>query len=154
MNRPNAANVLALAKYTKINVQTGVEDASPHRLIQMLLDGALTRIATAKGCIKLNQIKKKGENIGSAISILGGLRDSLDHDVGGEMAANLDNLYEYMSHQLMFTNHSNDEAALDEVHGLLMELKTAWDEIGNSPEAKSMATNEQHDTSIQEQKVG
>ena len=154
MSRPNAANVLALAKYTKINVQTGVEDASPHRLIQMLFDGALSRIATAKGCIKLNQIEKKGENIGSAISILGGLRDSLDHEVGGEMADNLDKLYEYMTHRLMHANQSNDEAALVEVQALLMEIKTAWDEIGNSPEAKAMENNEQQDSSVQQQNVG
>ena len=135
MNQPNLANMQALAEYARVNVQTGIENASPHRLIQMLLEGALARIATAKSCLKLNQISKKGENIGRAISIIGGLRDSLDHEVGGEIAQNLENLYEYMTHRLTQANQNNDESALDEVHGLLTNIKLAWDGIADSPEA-------------------
>lgn len=130
-----AANIQALKQYTKVDVHTGIEEASPHRLIQMLMDGALTRIAQAKGHMKANSIAQKGEDISMAISIIGGLRDSLDHDKGGSLADNLDSLYEYMTFRLMESNLNNDVSILDEVHGLLAEIKSAWDEIANHPDA-------------------
>jgi len=39
----------ALDQYSRNAVQTGVESANPHRLIQMLMEGALGKIAAAKG---------------------------------------------------------------------------------------------------------
>jgi flagellar protein FliS len=70
----------ALNQYSQNAVQTGIESASPHRLIQMLMEGALGRIATAKGHMERGEIRSKGEQIGSAISILEGLKASLDHE--------------------------------------------------------------------------
>lgn len=135
MNNPNLGNIRALKQYNKINLQTGIESASPHRLIQMLMDGALTRLAQAKGHIKANSISQKGEDLSMAISIIGGLRDSLDHKKGGEIASNLDSLYEYMTYRLMESNLKNDISMIDEVYGLLMEIKSAWDAISEHPEA-------------------
>ena len=134
MNNPNLGNIRALKQYSKINLQTSIESASPHRLIQMLMDGALAKLAQAKGHMKANSVAQKGEDISIAISIIGGLRDSLDHDKGGEIASNLDNLYEYMSGQLMLSNIKNDISLIDEVQGLLMEIKVAWDDIATHPE--------------------
>jgi flagellar secretion chaperone FliS len=131
MNNPNMGNILALKEYSKVNLQTGIEGASPHRLIQMLIDGALAKLAQAKGHMKVNSISQKGEDISMAISIIGGLRDSLDHEQGGSIATNLDNLYEYMSRKLMESNINNDVSLIDEVHGLLMEIKVAWDTIAD-----------------------
>jgi len=135
MNNTSFGNISALKEYAKINVQTGIENASPHRLIQMLIDGALAKLAQAKGHMRANSIAKKGEAISTAISIIGGLRDSLDHEKGGSIANNLEDLYEYMTYRLMEANLKNDVSIVDEVHDLLMEIKTAWD--GISPEAQS-----------------
>ena len=135
MNNPNLRNILALKEYNKVNLQTSVDSASPHRLIQMLIDGALTRISQAKGHMKANSIAQKGEDLSMAISIIGGLRDSLDHKKGGEIAKNLDNLYEYMTYRLMESNLKNDISMIDEVYGLLVEIKSAWDAIANQPVA-------------------
>ena len=88
--------------------------------------------------IRQNQVSRKGESISSAISIIGGLRDSLDHKVGGAIAANLENLYEYMTHRLLEANLNSDEAALAEVHTLLMEIKSAWDGIAEHAEVKAL----------------
>jgi flagellar protein FliS len=129
MNSKCAANIKALKLYNTVGIQTGIEEASPHRLIQMLLDGALGRIASAKSHIYQNEIEAKGVNIGMAISIIGGLRDSLDHKAGGDIAANLDNLYEYMTYRLTEANIRNSHEMLDEVSGLLVEIKSAWDGI-------------------------
>ncbi len=140
MNNPNLGNILALKEYNKINLQTSIEGASPHRLIQLLMDGALARLTQAKGHMKANSIAQKGEDISMAISIIGGLRDSLNHDKGGSMADNLDSLYEYMTYRLMESNLKNDVSIIDEVHGLLTEIKSAWDAIANQSVAAQVET--------------
>lgn len=108
-----------------------VDDASPHRLIQMLFEGCLQRMAIAKGAIEHQDIAVKGENISRAIGILGGLRDSLDLSQG-ELAANLDRLYEYMERRLLEANLKNDALIIDEVCNLLRDVKSAWDAISTS----------------------
>ncbi len=115
--------------YKQIDCYTGVNEADPHQLVQMLLDGALEKISVAKGLIARNETAKKGEAIGRAISIVSGLRSSLDMSAGGEIAANLDNLYEYIERRLLEANLNNDVAILEEVLSLLREIKTAWESI-------------------------
>jgi len=119
----------ALNQYKKVGVQTGIESASPHRLIQMLMAGALEKISAAKGFMDRKEIGKKGEQIGWAISIIDGLRVSLDRNVGGDLVDNLDALYEYMGQRLLTANIKNDSGMLDEVAGLLHEIKAGWDGI-------------------------
>ncbi|MBV1913718.1 MAG: flagellar export chaperone FliS [Cycloclasticus sp.] len=120
---------IALKQYQQMGAHGGVMDASPHKLIQMLLDGALSRILSAKSALKQNEVAKKGEQIGSAISIIEGLRASLDFNQGGEISKNLDALYEYINHVLLQANIKNDAALLDEAGKLLSEIKMGWDAI-------------------------
>ena len=117
------------SEYAAVGTQTGVTEATPHRLIQMLLDGALDKIARARGAMQRREIAEKGSCINSASSIILGLHDSLDMEAGGEMAANLSNLYDYMIRRLMEGHATNDIAALDEVASLLREVKRGWDAI-------------------------
>jgi flagellar protein FliS len=119
----------AAQHYSSVKVQSSVEDASPHRLIQMLFEGALERIAQAKGAMQQNQIARKGELIGKAAAIVGGLQGSLNDKEGGELAANLDDLYDYIIRRLSKANYDNDPEILDECGRLLGGLKTAWDAI-------------------------
>ncbi|MCF6235236.1 MAG: flagellar export chaperone FliS [Gammaproteobacteria bacterium] len=116
-------------QYMQVNVHGGTSDASPHRLIQMLLDGALDRIAVAKGHMARGNIAEKGRYIGLVISIIDGLRISLDKPGGGEIAQNLDDLYEYITRRLAEANLKNDEGMLDEITSLLKEVKEGWDAI-------------------------
>lgn len=74
------------------------------------------------------EIANKGQNISWAISIIEGLRTSLDKQAGGEIAENLDSLYSYMEERLFFANAENSVDILDEVTKLLKTVKTAWDE--------------------------
>lgn len=119
----------ALQHYKKIGTHTDVATASPHRLIQMLLEGALEKINLAKGYMQRGEIQLKGNHISWAISIIDGLRISLDKDTGGEVAENLDALYDYMGRRLAEANLTNDGAMLDEVSKLLLEIKMAWDQV-------------------------
>lgn len=120
----------AMRQYQSVNTQAQAVDASPHQLIQMLMAGGLTRIAQARGAMERQQTAMKGELIGKAIAIIGGLRDGLDLQAGGELAANLNRLYQYMISRLLEANVKNDAASLDEVAGLLRNVKTGWDAIG------------------------
>lgn len=122
--------MVALRQYQTVNTQTQLTDADPHRLIQMLMDGGLSRLAQAKGAIQYGQVAAKGELIGKAIGIIGGLRDGLNFEQGGEIALNLDRLYEYMVSCLVKANRTNDVALIDEVADLLRTVKSGWDVIG------------------------
>ncbi|MBI5040583.1 MAG: flagellar export chaperone FliS [Gammaproteobacteria bacterium] len=130
-----------VAAYAHVSVQCGVSSASPHRLVQMLMEGALDRIATAKGCLERKQIAVKGQQISMAISIVNGLRASLDLDAGQEIAHNLDDLYAYMERRLFEANLRNDSSILDEVTGLIKQIKDAWDAIGDQVNMPALANN-------------
>jgi len=122
---------VAMKQYQSVGVHSGVMDASPHRLIQMLMEGVLQRIAQAKGNVKRKEIADKAVNITKAINIVAGLRSSLDVEKGGEIAANLDSLYDYMLHRLMLANARSDEEILDEVSTLMISIKLSWDSIAD-----------------------
>ncbi len=119
----------AAQNYSSVKVQSSVTDASPHRLVQMLFEGALERIAQAKGAMARNEIARKGELLNKAINIVGGLSGSLNDNEGGELAANLDALYDYIMRRLVQANAENDPSILDECGRLLGELKSSWDGI-------------------------
>ena len=127
----------SVSQYSSVNSYTGVTDANPHQLVQMLLDGALGKLSAVKGLIERNDTAKKGQVIGQAISIIGGLRSSLDMEKGGEIATNLDNVYEYMERQLVQANLNNDVAIVIEVVTLLREIKLAWESIPAEARLKS-----------------
>lgn len=122
--------------YAKVGVETGVSAASPHRLIVMLFEGAMVAVSTALQCMKAGNIPGKGQSISKAIMIIdGGLRASLDKKQGGEIAMNLDSLYEYMSNRLLVANLKNQPEVLEEVYRLLKDLSEAWDAIGDAKPA-------------------
>lgn len=119
----------ALRQYQQVNTQAQLVEASPHRLIQMLLEGALDRLAQAQGAMMRGQVAEKGLLIGKAVKIVCGLREALNKEQGGQLAENLDGLYEYIVHQLTQANLKNDAQALQHVASLLREIKESWDGI-------------------------
>ena len=119
----------ALDAYKDTKVQSAIDDASPHQLVKLLLDGALERVASASGAMARGDVAASGEAIGKSISILDSLRVSLDHEKGGAVAANLERLYDYMTRRLLEANAAKDADLLTEVMGLIKEIKLAWDEI-------------------------
>ena len=119
----------ALRQYQNVNTQSQVHEASPHRLIQMLMEGGLSRIAQAKGSMERQEFAQKGMLIAKTSAIVGGLREALNFEAGGELAQSYANLYDYMSRRLGEANRSNNVEILDEVSGLLRTLKEGWDAV-------------------------
>lgn len=120
----------SLSGYSAVQYQCQA-DASPHRFIQMLFEGALERIAQAKGAIAAQMYEVKGERLNKAIDIVAGLRGCLNDAEGGELAANLDALYDYIIRRLFEANANSDIEILDQVSVLLGDIKQAWDGIAD-----------------------
>ena len=127
------------AQYNSVSVESDVHSASPHRLIQKLLDAGLEKMAIAKGAMERDDYATKSRYISWAIAIIDGLRMSLDLEAGGEIAQNLESLYDYMSRRLYEANVKNDVEAVNEVSRLLREIKEAWDGIADEVNAQSAA---------------
>jgi flagellar protein FliS len=123
-----------LAAYQNAAAHGGVAASDPHRLIVMLLDGAVERIAKARGCMQFNETAEKARLIHRAVSIIGELRNSLDMRAGGQIAANLAELYDYMCRRLLLATTENKTEMLDEVSKLLHEIRGAW--LAIAPEGR------------------
>lgn len=138
------SNAAAINQYSRVRTHGGVEAASSHQLTAMLFDGAINRIASARGHMERGEVAAKGECISRGIDIIGGLRSSLDLARGGELAERLDSLYDYMERRLLHANLRNDVQALDEVAELLRPISEAWAAIpqelrGSAPAAAAGA---------------
>jgi len=124
-----AGNKKGIKHYADVHNAGGVGEDSPHRLIQMLMEGFLARINSAKGAMAHGDLEAKSVYISKAIGIVGGLNEALNLEVGGELAANLHQLYNYMNSRLLQASQENSEEKLDEVADLMKDIKEAWDAI-------------------------
>lgn len=124
--------------YASVGLETGINSASPHRLIVMLYDGALEAIRKAKLYMEMKDPIQKGQAIDKALRIIHeGLAASLNRDEGGQLAEQLLALYDYIGNELISANARNDVQRLDACTKLLEDLRSAWCEIGNSPTSQS-----------------
>jgi flagellar secretion chaperone FliS len=118
------------ALYSRVGVETGVVDASPHKLVSMLFDGFFESVAQAKAAMAAGRTELKGREIGRAARIVEeGLKAGLDRRAGGALAADLGELYAYIGVRLTQANLRNDAAALDECAALMQPLREAWASI-------------------------
>ncbi|MEM7540486.1 MAG: flagellar export chaperone FliS [Pseudomonadota bacterium] len=122
MNRKTSA----ATEYGNLGLRTNIESSNPHRLILLLLDGAVEKICLARAALANGDISAKGSAISLAISIIDGLRASLAIDEGHEIAQNLDDLYEFSARTLLEANLDNDETKLNQVIEILGEIRAGW----------------------------
>ena len=119
-------------QYRHTGLDSAVLEASPHRLISLMLSGARERARLAEACLARGDIARKAQAICDACSIIGGLNGALDLEAGGEIAGGLQALYDYAQRRLVEANARNDADALREVDQLLGEIETAWNAISSA----------------------
>ena len=130
----------AISAYQKVSVDAAVEVADPYRLILLLFEGAQAALGGARAAMQQNRTAEKGLAISKAIDIISnGLKASLDHEKGGDLAERLDALYDYMVFRLLHANMKNDLKALEEVLGLLEEIHSAWRSIAPGQAQQAVA---------------
>jgi flagellar protein FliS len=118
-----------LYSYRSVTAYSGLAEATPYQVIQLMLDAVLSRVTEARGHLERGETQAKGEKIGKALGIIEALILGLDKDRGGELAANLERLYDYAARTLLKANLENRTDLLQEVSALLREIKLGWDGI-------------------------
>lgn len=116
-------------QYQQVNASSEALDADPHRLIQMLLEAALTRLAQAKGAIERKDMPQKAQLIGKVGDIVQSLQASLNMSAGGELSLQLERLYDYITFRLLEASSHNSIEMIEEIMSLLLQIKSAWDAI-------------------------
>jgi len=124
-----SVNLSALRQYKNVDLKATVATASPHKLVQMLFEGALDALAQSKGAIERQDIELRTQRLNKASSIVMGLRDSLDLEKGGEIAENLDALYDYIIRGIMQANRESSAEKVQEMMDLILEVKMGWDQM-------------------------
>lgn len=119
----------AFGAYITTKNESAVTDATPHKLISLLLERISESVATASGAVKRGESGLAGEAIGKALNILESLRAFLNHEEGGEIAANLDDLYDYMGRRLLEASSDRNPETFLEVLELLSQIRQGWDGI-------------------------
>ena len=105
------------------------ETLAPLKQIVLLYDGAIRRIKEARQAIEQRRVNERHTAVEKASAIVDALHAALDHERGGEIAAQLDRIYTYVSFRLQRVNLDNDPAICDELVARLSELRTSWAEI-------------------------
>ncbi|WP_417438303.1 flagellar export chaperone FliS [Idiomarina sp.] len=134
-----------LKGYTKGSLQTRVAGADPYQLVQMLMAGVLENLNYAKGAIQRKDLEKKSHYLSKAQAIVDSLRYSLDDTAGSDAAGNLRELYMYMSTRIADASIELDVDIINEVARLMLDIKSAWDQI--PMEQRDVAMNQMQQAS-------
>lgn len=127
----NTMSHTAAKAYEAVGLESRVNGADAHGLIVLLYEGAIAALVRAKYHMERNEVAEKGKAVAMAVAIINdGLKASLDMSRGGEIAGNLDALYEYMGQRLLLASLKNQPEIIDEISNLLIDLKGAWVSIG------------------------
>lgn len=128
-------SLLGSQTYRNVSAHGNLAEASPYQVVQVMLDAVVSRITEASGHLERGEVAAKGEKIGKALAIIEALVLGLDKERGGDLAQNLERLYDYASRTLLKANFENRPDLLKEVTSLLREIKLGWD--GIAPTAKA-----------------
>jgi flagellar protein FliS len=113
---------------------TQVQSRTPLELVVMLYDGALRFIGTARDAVERRDIAARREALDRAMAIVSELQSTLNMDAGGELAARLDGLYDYVNDRLITAAMQNSVEPLDEARKVLDTLRDGWSTIAGGRE--------------------
>ena len=129
--------------YKKGNLKQDIATADPHKLTLLLMQGVLDKTAYAKGAMQRKDFVGKAEHLSKVTAILINLRDTLDMEVGGEIAENLYALYDYMIEKTTDAHANNDLNLLDEVITLMAPIRDAWLQIPDAAKQEAYEAQRQ-----------
>lgn len=112
--------------YSNNYLESQIKSASPEQLLVMFYDGAIRFGNQAIKAIEDRNIEKRNYSINKACAIITELNATLDHNIGGEIAKDLNRLYDYMLRELHQANSSNNTRKIEVVVQLLSELRDTW----------------------------
>jgi len=121
--------IAALAKYGQIKNDTQTTYASPHQLMLMLFDGAIEAMSFTIGAIQNENFELRSKQNTRSITIINGMRECLDMEMGGELAGNLDSLYQYMTQELFRASFKNDADTIQNIQTMLKDIRGSWEKI-------------------------
>ena len=121
--------IAALAKYGQIKNDTQTTYASPHQLMLMLFDGALEAMSVTIAAIQNKNFELRSKQNTRSITIINGMRECLDMEVGGELADNLYSLYQYMAKELFRASFKNDDETIRNIQTMLKDIRGSWEKI-------------------------
>ncbi|MCC4274501.1 flagellar export chaperone FliS [Marinomonas communis] len=125
--------------YKKDSLRSDLASADPHRVIQLLMQGVLERLAISKGFIERKDMESKSSTLTRTVEIINALRDSLEYDANPELVENLDSLYLYMIDRIHQASAEMRVEPLDEVMSLMLQIKGAWDQISDIDKQQAYA---------------
>lgn len=108
-----------------------IQTASPEKILIMLYDGAIRFTRQAMQAMDTGDKAVQGEKISRVLAILGEFSNTLDHEIGGEIASDLDALYSFMTRELLRANLKGERKALETVEDLLTGLRDTWVEAAD-----------------------
>jgi len=120
-------------RYREVEVRT----ADPLQLVVMLYDGALRFIGVARDAVERRDIPARRDSLSRALAIVSELQSTLNLEAGGEIAASLDGLYDYINERLINAAMKNSVEPLDEARKVLETLRDGWSTIAGQPERTS-----------------
>jgi flagellar protein FliS len=129
----------ALAQYRRVDAYGSIENAGPHRLVELLYDALGEALVTLDGAIERTDLAAKSAAVTKAAGIIDALRASLDLERGGELGHNLDRLYDYMGRKLTAVNLHGDVRTLRDIASVNDTLRSAWKAIPTEAREGSMA---------------
>jgi len=131
-----SVNSRSAAAYKRVGLETSLDKADPHQLVDMLFDGLVQSVGMARAALGRGDIAVKGQQIIKAVRILDeGLKPALNLEKGGELAGNLNDLYAYCVMRLTQANLRNDDAALADVLRVIEPLAQGWKQMGGQAAA-------------------
>lgn len=122
--------------YQQVDVEAQAAAARPYQLVLMLVDGFMDNLTRAEGHMAANRLKEKGESIGKCIDIIGGLNSALDMRQGGELAQQMNQLYDFCSMKLFEASVHNDAQKLAEVRSVMGNIQEGWHNFGVAHEGQ------------------
>lgn len=125
--------------YQNVGGRDQASTADPYEIIQMLMAGAIQKLAIAKGAIERNDYSVKSENLTKALSIVNALQDGLDMSVESELVTNMFELYDFVKRQIIDASARNSIDAVDSSINVMRNLKEGWDAIPYEARVKGYA---------------